>query len=198
MTTHQWFGRWFGGAAAVAAITACGAPPPAAPKVAATTAEGPVVEARDIGKIDPTACSTIGFVKQAGPSCREVRSRNTRGGAKQVQAATANDGDACTVWNAGGVAPQSITVDLEKDAAITGALLIPDMTPPESNVTHNLETSSDGDTWTSIAVVKQKMVDDHVYVVAFPKKVTTRFLRVSTVASAAWVAWAEVAPLACE
>lgn len=178
------------------AASGCGAPQPVTPKATAS-GDAPLVEARDIGKVEPTACSTVGFIAVAGASCREVRSRNARGGAKQVQAATANDGDACTVWNAGGLPPQAITVDLEKDTALTGVLLVPDMTPPEGEVTHSIEQSSDGDTWTPVAVLKQKMVDDHVYVVAFPKKVTARFLRVSTSASASWVAWAEVAPLLC-
>ncbi len=178
-----------------AAMFGCGTPPPGSP--VATTAATPVVEGRDIGKVDPNACSTAGFVAQAGASCKEVRSKNAQGGSQKVQAATANDGDACTVWNSGGVPPQTITIDLEKDSAVSGILLVPDMTPPEGDVTHTLETSSDGDTWTAIAVVKRKMVDDHVYAVSFPKKVTTRFLRVATTASMSWVAWAEVAPLLC-
>jgi F5/8 type C domain len=170
-----------------------GAPPPATPTSGAVA----VVEARDIGKVEPTNCSTAGFIALAGTSCREVRSKNATGGAQHVQAATANDGDACTIWNAGGVPPQAITVDLEKDVPVTGLLLVPDMTPPEGDVTHTLEQSSDGDTWTAIAVVKRRMTDDHVYAVTFPNKVTARFLRVSTTASVSWVAWAEVAPLFC-
>ncbi len=180
----------------LALLVGCGGPPPATPQGTAGSG-APVVEARDIGKIDPTACSTTGLIAKAGASCREVRSKNAQGGAQRVQAATANDGDACTIWNAGGVPPQAITVDLEKDSAISGVLLVPDMTPPEGDVTHMIETSSDGDTWTPIAIVRGRMVDDHVYAVAFPKKVTTRFLRVATNASVSWVAWAEVAPLLC-
>ena len=177
-----------------AVATGCGTPPPATP---AGAAPAPVVQGRDVGKVDPTACSTTGFVAQAGASCREVRSKNASGGSQKVQAATANDGDACTIWNSGGVPPQTITVDLERDSAVSGLLLVPDMTPPEGDVSHLVEQSMDGDKWTPVVVVQQHMVDDHVYVVAFPKKVTAHFLRVTTSASISWVAWAEVAPLLC-
>jgi hypothetical protein len=175
----------------------CGTPPPVTPTATTGSGAAPLVQGRDIGKVDPTACSTAGFVAQAGASCREVRSKNASGGSQKVQAATANDGDACTIWNSGGVPPQSITVDLERDSAVSGLLLVPDMTPPEGDVSHVVEQSSDGDKWTAVVVVKQHMTDDHVYVVAFPQKVTARFLRVTTSASVSWVAWAEVAPLLC-
>ena len=193
MTRTSWLGVEAVLGLAVA-IAGCGTPPAAIPTASSAA---PVVEARDIGKVEPTNCSTVGLIALAGAGCREVRSKNATGGAQQVQAATVNDGDACTIWNAGGVPPQAITVDLEKDVGVSGVLLVPDMTPPEGDVVHTLETSSDGDRWTAIAVVKRRMTDDHVYAVTFPTKVTTRFLRVSTTASVSWVAWAEVAPLLC-
>jgi F5/8 type C domain len=185
------------GTMVVGLASGCGTPPPSTPLATTGSGPAPIVQARDIGKVEPTNCSTVGLIALAGPGCREVRSKNATGGSQKVQAATANDGDACTIWNAGGVPPQAITIDLEKDVPVSGMLLVPDMTPPEGDVTHSLEASSDGDTWTALAVVKMRMTDDHVYAVTFPKKVTARFLRVSTSASVSWVAWAEVAPLMC-
>lgn len=180
-----------------ALLAACGATPPAAQTAKASSGEAPLVDARDVGKVDPTNCNTVGFVAAAGAGCKEVRSKNASGGAQHVQAATANDGDACTVWNSGGVPPQAITVDLERDVPVSGLLLVPDMTPPEGDVTHVIEQSRDGDVWLPVVVVQKHMVDDHVYAVSFPQKITTRFLRVATSASVSWVAWAEVAPLLC-
>ena len=90
-----------------------------------------------------------------------------------------------------------ITVDLEKDSAVSGLLLVPDMTPPEGDVLHVVEQSNDGDVWSAVVSVQRHMVDDHVYAVSFPQKVTTHFLRVTTSASPSWVAWAEVAPILC-
>jgi hypothetical protein len=49
-----------------------------------------------------------------------------------------------------------------------------------------------------VATVRGKMVDDHAYGIVFPTKVTARYLRVTTMASPSWVAWAEVAPVLCK
>jgi hypothetical protein len=157
--------------------------------------DGPAVEARELGSVANGECSTKGFIAQMGATCGGMPSRNAHAGRGQAQ--TAADGDACTIWNSGGMPPQTMDVDLEHPSLVSGMLLIPDMTPPEGDVLHVIERSDDGDTFLPVAIVKRHMIAGHAYGVTFPQKVTTRYLRVSTMSSPSWVAWAELAPIKC-
>ena len=157
--------------------------------------EGPPLTAREIGALNPGECSTKSYIAQIGGTCVGLPARNARTAAGL--AAAAADGDACTVWNSGGVPPQSIVVDLEKDTTFTGLLLVPEMTPAEGDVVHIIEQSPDGSTWAPVGVLKMHMADDHVYLVNLPAKITSRVLRITTSASPSWVAWGEVEPVRC-
>jgi F5/8 type C domain len=176
-------------------LAACGGGSGGPARGPSTNPEGPSLTARELGALSPGECSTKSYIAQMGAACAGLPARNAR--TAVGLAAAAADGDVCTVWNSGGVPPQTILVDLEKDASFTGLLLVPEMTPPEGDVVHVLEHSIDGNTWTPLGVLKMHMADDHVYAVTFPAKITSRLLRITTSASPSWVAWGEVEPVRC-
>jgi hypothetical protein len=174
--------------------SACGGAARAPARAAAPT-EGPELKPRELGALNPGECSTKTYIAQMGAACAGLPARNAS--ATGGPAAAAADGDVCTVWNSGGVPPQAIVIDLEKDTSFNGFLLVPEMTPPEGDVVHVLERSNDGDAWTPIGVVRGHMVDDHVYAVSFPATITARLIRITTNASPSWVAWGEAEPVRC-
>jgi hypothetical protein len=164
------------------------------PARAPAATEGPALTPRELGVISAGQCSTSAYLRQMGGACTGLPARNATvaGGA-----GAAADGDACTIWNAGGVPPQAIIIDLEKDTSFNGFLLVPEMTPPEGDVVHVIERSNDGATWTPVGVIRAHMADDHVYAVSFPAMMTARAIRITTSASPSWVAWGEAEPVRC-
>jgi hypothetical protein len=178
-------------------VLACGgggAASAPARSTAATPADGPELKPREIGTLSPGECSTKTFLGQMGSACAGLPARNA---AAAGGASAAADGDVCTVWNSGGLPPQSFIIDLEKDTTFNGFLLVPEMTPPEGDVIHVIERSNDGAAWTTIGVIKAHMADDHVYGVTFAAPVTARLVRITTNASPSWVAWGEAEPVRC-
>jgi hypothetical protein len=176
-------------------VVACGGATTAAPARQAATATGPDLKPRELGSLNPGECTTKTYLAQMGGACTGLPARNAS--ATGGTASAAADGDVCTIWNSGGLPPQTIVIDLERDTSFNGFLLVPEMTPPEGDVVHVIERSNDGAAWTPVGVVRAHMVDDHVYAVSFPAMVTARLIRITTNASPSWVAWGEAEPVRC-
>jgi hypothetical protein len=180
-------------ASVLSLLLACGGSK--TPARAPAPTEGPALTPRELGTISTGQCQTTPYIQQIGAGCTGLPARNASG--TNGAAGAAADGDVCTIWNSGGVPPQAIIIDLERDTTFNGLLLVPEMTPPEGDVLHVIERSMDGDTWTPVGVIKAHMVDDHVYAVTFPAPVTARAIRITTNASPSWVAWSEADPVRC-
>jgi hypothetical protein len=80
---------------------------------------------------------------------------------------------------------------------VSGVTLVAQMTP-DGAVTHVIEASSNGSTWTNVRTITRTMANGGAYGVDFPGAgVTTRFLRVRTTSTPSWVAWKEIVPYQC-
>src|SRR5262245_46001045 len=113
----------------------CGGAASAPPRTAAP-AEAPTLTPRELGVISPGQCTTATYIQKMGGACTGLPARNASAAGGSGAAA---DGDVCTIWNSGGVPPQAIIIDLEKDTSFNGFLLVPEMTPPEGDVVHVIE-----------------------------------------------------------
>lgn len=112
--------------------------------------------------------------------------------------AFAIDGNRCTGWNAGGYAVAYLQVDLGRVISVRGVTLVPFMSPTPAGVTHVVEVSSDGATFTPTLTISQTMASSGTYGYDFGRDVSARYVRVRTLSSPSWVAWGEVAVFRCE
>ena len=170
---------------------------PQAPAASSAPAAAPVVP-RDLGTLPEGECNVATFLATLGGRCTLVPTSRVSGTGDASQAAAATDHDACTVWSSGGMPPQTVNIDLGAVRDVSGVLLVPDMTPPEGDVTHTLEAVDDLGAIKPVAIVKARMISAHGYAVAFPSPIKARFLRVTTTEATTWVAWREIAPLSCQ
>jgi len=106
------------------------------------------------------------------------------------------DGSTCSVWNAGGFAPASLTVDLGAATDIDALVLLPEMTP-SGNVVHRVEMSDDGVTFTPSQRIEAPMQSGVEVDLRLPSRERARFVRFTTDASPSWVAWQEIAIVTC-
>lgn len=130
------------------------------------------------------------------PRCRRIPVARAVASANQADALQALDGSACTIWNAGGFAPQSVELDLGEPAFVDGFELVPEMTP-NGAVTHVIEVSLDGQRWEPAHRVEGAMQSGVAFEMLLPKTMRARFLKVSTLASPSWVAWRDIVVLHC-
>jgi hypothetical protein len=121
-----------------------------------------------------------------------VRALVTRG-----DAALALDRSACTIWNSGAGAPQSITLDLGEPRPIGHVVLVAAMTPA-GQVAHVVEVSDDGVTFDPRARYDGEMFDGGVFGLTLVPAARARFVRVRTERSPSWVAWRDVVPTTCQ
>jgi hypothetical protein len=129
--------------------------------------------------------------------CRRLIPREARGSGRSPDAGLAFDGDACTVWNAGGFAPQELVVDLGEPAVIDRFVLVPEMTP-DGAVRHVIETSLDGRHFEPAHRVEGPLRSGQLQEMVLPTPLRTRFLRIATRDSPSWVAWRDVVLLHCD
>ncbi len=195
---------------AVTALAGCSPPPPVEipappdPVVAEPGhgSSGPLVLAVDeptpLAPPESPASAACELPKSPGlpADCRAIFPLAVKASGARESAALAFDGSTCTTWNAGGFAPQAITVDLGAPTDIDALVLVPEMTP-NGNVTHRLELSEDGKTFSSAHRIEAPMSSGQPVELVFPKRERTRFLRLSSDKSPSWIAWREIGLLRC-
>jgi hypothetical protein len=177
-------------------LAACGGPAPV-PQLPPRQPAPPVavVAPKDLGALGNGDCSTKSFLSQMG--CVSIKSHNASSATAAAAAGSATDDDACTVWSSGGLPPQEIGLDIEKEQLVAGVLLVPDMTPPEGDMRHVVQVSRANETFRSVVAVEGRMTSAHGYAVMFPSPVRASGLKVVTESGQTWVAWREIAPVAC-
>jgi hypothetical protein len=151
----------------------------------------------DLGAMPEKACGDGPLVKATPSDCRRITGGAQSSGGDTDPTVAAFDGDVCSIWAAGGPPPRGVSVDFGKKEMVSGLVLIPEMEQKEK-VRHVVEGSDDGLTWHSLYIVEAEMQGGHAYSVKLPQPFSARAVRVSTTQGSKWVAWREVAPLACK
>jgi hypothetical protein len=108
------------------------------------------------------------------------------------EAARAVDGDADTIWSAGGGPPAWIEIDLGASVAIGEIRLLASQTP--AGETHHQVscTTGPGAALVLLADLTGHTADLDQLVVTLQAPATCRFIRIDTLASPSWVAWREI------
>jgi hypothetical protein len=108
------------------------------------------------------------------------------------EAARAVDGDADTIWSAGGGPPAWIEIDLGASVAIGEIRLLASQTP--AGETHHRVscTTGPGAALVLLADLTGHTADLDQLVVTLQAPATCRFIRIDTLASPSWVAWREI------
>jgi hypothetical protein len=183
------------------------APPPDPPPP--TEGSAPVEEPRSPLQIagdphDPgsrpaarDACDLEPRIAALAPGCERLRGVSASGTGSEPAAVSAFDGDACSIWNSGGFAPQSATIDLGAPMAITSVFLVPEMSPATATVQHILEVSGDGKRFSRLGELRAVMRTGEIVELPIPGGAEARFLRVTTSESPSWVAWRDIVVLRC-
>ena len=201
-------------AALITSIAACGPSPivverpPAEPEPALLPPAEPSASGNDRPPaqvaVDPPAespqvarntCDLEPRIAALGRGCQRIGGVAAFGTGAEPAAVSAFDGDACSIWNSGGFAPQAATLDLGAPTLVSTVLLVPEMTPSSATVTHVLEVSDDGRSFQRLGQLRAPMRTGEIVELPIPGGVTTRFVRVSTSESPSWVAWRDIAVL---
>ena len=199
--------RLVGIACVVVAVTsACGAPPPPrssgysiAPVIAPG---GEPTTMRDLGAM-PTnekgaaICGEAPLLGVAPATCKRLAGQALTSGANTPASTEAFDGDACSIWQAGGPAPRFAAVDIGPKQVVTSVILIPEMSE-KGHVKQIIESSDDGASYHTQYIVEGEMEPGHAYEVQVKQPFTAKVVRVSTMQSPTWVAWREILPLSCK
>ena len=151
----------------------------------------------DLGLMPDKACGDGPIVKATPSDCRRLTGSAQSSGGDTDPTVAAFDGDVCSIWAAGGPPPRAVSVDFGKKEMVSALVLIPEM-DAKTKVRHVVEGSDDGMTWHSLYVVEAEMESGHAYSVKIAQPFSARAVRISTTAGAKWIAWREVAPLACK
>jgi len=134
---------------------------------------------------------------QIGRGCERLSGTSATGTGAERAAIAAFDGDLCTTWSAGAMAPQSATLDLGVPMLVSTIVLVPEMAPRRAQVRHSVETSDDGRNFQRLGELNLAMTSGELVELPIPNGVTTRFIRVVTLESPAQVAWRDIAVLRC-
>jgi hypothetical protein len=158
----------------------------------------PDVAPKDLGPLEPGNCDPHQFLASAGNQCSMLKTKyaEATGGAGK-NAAASSDQDACTVWSSGGMPPAYVLIDLGSDQMVSGILLVPEVTPPDVEMSNVIEIADSKGSLHAIAELKGHILDEHGILAPLPKPVVARYLRLTTLGSPAWVAWREVSALHC-
>jgi hypothetical protein len=132
-----------------------------------------------------------------GRGCERLSGTSATGTGAERAAVAAFDGDLCTTWSAGALAPQSATLDLGVPMLVSMIVLVPEMAPRRAQVRHSVETSDDGRNFQRLGELSLAMTSGEVVELPIPNGVKTRFIRVVTLESPAQVAWRDIAVLRC-
>jgi hypothetical protein len=150
---------------------------------------------RDPPPIADSSCA-LSLRRAPRPDCRAVFPLSFSASQNGGDASKASDGDTCTIWNAGGSAPQSVTIDLGVETRIDAIVLVPEMTP-NGSVRQAIAFSKDGRTFEVGHRVEAPMQTGVGVDLVLPKPETARFVRVTTEQSPSWVAWREIGLFRC-
>jgi hypothetical protein len=128
--------------------------------------------------------------------CQQLAPANVTADANARDAQRASDGSSCTVWNAGGFAPHSVTFDFGVVTSFRAVTLIPEMTPSGA-VEHVIELSDDGKRFAVAHRIQAPLSSGVPQTLRLPRTERARFVRVSSKKSPSWIAWREVAFFQC-
>ncbi len=172
---------------------------PAIPPVVATVPPSlPVAGTRGLQYTELQGCNADPLLAQLEAHCHFLPVARARGtGANPADARLAADGDACTIWNSGGFAPQAIEVSFAAPQSVHGVMVVPEMTPAVGNVEGVIERVGGDGIARPVRAIRAGLATRRVYVFLLEHPVTTRTIRLRTVGSPSWVAWREVRPFAC-
>lgn len=151
----------------------------------------------DLGAMPEKACGDAPLVKVMPTDCRRLIGGAQSSGGDTDPTVAAFDGDVCSIWSAGGPPPRGVAIDFGKKQMVSGLVVIPAM-EEKAKVRHVIEGSDDALTWHTLYIVEAEMIGGHAYAVKLPQPFSARAVRVSTTQGSKWVAWREVAPLACK
>jgi hypothetical protein len=153
---------------------------------------------RLLGGAGPLGCDRGALLRRLPAQCKVHGVASTSGSGPGSASSNASvDGNLCTLWNAGAVAPQEVTLDLGREENLTDLVMVPGMTP-DGAVRHLIKTSADGVTYTTTGVIDGPMAEREAYRLTLARPVQARFIRIVTAASPSWVAWYELAALDCD
>lgn len=167
-----------------------------------TTADSkdvPDIAPKDLGPLEAGNCDPHQFLAAAGNQCAMLKSKyaEATGGAGK-NAAASSDQDACTVWSSGGMPPAYVLIDLGSEQRVSGILLVPEVTPPDIEMSNVIEIADGKSSLHPVAELKGHMIDEHGILAPLPKPMIARYIRVTTLGSPAWVAWREVSAISCQ
>lgn len=176
-------------------------PPDSEPRPLAipVTPPGPLVIATEVPPPPPPApvsgCALR--LTQVGRSgCTQLPVLVARADRNSAEAASASDGNTCTVWRSGAGAPGSVTFDLGAETRIDVIALVPEMTGGGS-VAHEIAFSNDGQRFEVGQRVEAPMQNGVPAELPLPKPEKARFVRITTTKSPSAPAWREVGLFRC-
>lgn len=165
-------------------------PDPADPVVAAGDPP-PLVVAGDPEPVFRDDGCAVPFPDNA---CRRLPVTSVRATAGQSDATFAFDGSACTVWNAGQLAPQTLIADLGEPGFVDGLVIVPDAS---GVVTVVIESSLDGKAFDPAHRVEADLRGGTPQQMQFPQTLRAQFLRIATERAPGAVAWRDVVVFHC-
>jgi len=190
-------------------IVACGpgTPPPEAPELRPLPTSELIVPSDNLvmatdgvpGEPIPTPSAADCAIRLQRPprsGCNAIFSLAASATGGAGEAARAGDGSSCTVWNAQGFAPQSVTLDMGTPTRIDVIALVPEMSP-DGSVSHEVAFSDDGRAFSTGHRVEAPMRNGEQVELVLPRPEKARFVRVTTTKSPSWVAWREVGLFRC-
>jgi hypothetical protein len=128
--------------------------------------------------------------------CQQLAPVNVTADANASDARRAADGDSCTIWNAGGSGPHSVTFDFGVVTSFRVVTLIPEMSP-RGNVEHVIELSDDGKRFAVAHRIQAPLRSGVAETLRLPRTERARFVRVSSKNSPSFIAWREIALFQC-
>jgi hypothetical protein len=175
-----------------AAATLAG--PPRTPLVIATAPveppSGPVAAAPIVSRCAGAVPSRL------SPRCRALAPVRVWASAGGETAARAFDGDTCTFWSAGGFSPQFVVADLGAVRDVHVIVLVPETTPSGGAVVR-VEVSDDGARFSPAHRIQAPLASGVPIELDLPRPERARFLRFAVDSSPSWVAFREIALIAC-
>ncbi len=140
-------------------------------------------------------CSLTKALAELG-GCRLAPVKRVRASSAEAEAKRANDGDACTWWNAGTFPPAALALEFVGARRITALLLVPEQTPPQLAGTHVVEIDQGGAKQSFRA--HGTLTTNRPYLLLLPEPINATAARVVTSESTSWVAFRELQAIECD
>lgn len=126
----------------------------------------------------------------------KVRSAEASGSMATTSPFSAFDGDACTIWNAGGFAPQAVEARIDAVTELAAIVLVPEMTPVVGRAVHIIELGA-GDSVRRRLVADATFTSNEGFLVLIDGPMHVNRVRVITTESPSWIAWREIMLVTC-